>query len=71
MSGWEPQRPPRVFDIASRAVRYGFPGTVVNGNDILAVYEVAREAMERARRGEGLTNLRPSNSHPAVATGTR
>ena len=41
--------------IARRAEGYGFPGHRVDGNDVLAVYEVAREAFERARRGEGAT----------------
>jgi len=36
-------------------VGYGFPGVVVDGNDVLACYEVARQAVERARRGEGPT----------------
>lgn len=41
--------------IARRAEGYGFPGVVVDGNDVLAVYEAAREAVDRARRGEGPT----------------
>jgi 2-oxoisovalerate dehydrogenase E1 component alpha subunit len=41
--------------IAKRAEGYGFPGHQVDGNDVLAVYEVAREAVERARRGDGPT----------------
>ena len=41
--------------IAKRAEGYGFPGYEVDGNDVLAVYETAREAVERARRGEGPT----------------
>jgi 2-oxoisovalerate dehydrogenase E1 component alpha subunit len=41
--------------IAGRAAGYGFPGVEVDGNDVLAVYEAAREAFERARRGEGPT----------------
>src|SRR5918997_6849435 len=41
--------------IAGRAEGYGFPGHRVDGNDVLAVYEVTREAFERARRGEGPT----------------
>jgi 2-oxoisovalerate dehydrogenase E1 component alpha subunit len=41
--------------IARRAEGYGFPGHRVDGNDVLAVYEVAKEAFERARRGEGPT----------------
>lgn len=43
--------------IAQKAVAYGFPGEVVDGNDILAVYEAAGEALERARAGEGPTLL--------------
>ncbi len=44
-----------VEDIAGRAAGYGFPGVVVDGNDVLAVYEVTRGAAERARRGDGPT----------------
>lgn len=40
-------------DIADRAAGYGFPGLVVDGNDVLAVYEASREAVERARQGGG------------------
>jgi len=42
-----------VRDIATRAVSYGIPGLVVDGNDVIAVYKAARWAVERARRGEG------------------
>jgi len=44
-----------IEDIADRATAYGFPGVVVDGNDVMAVYEVTQEAVERARRGEGPT----------------
>ena len=44
-----------IQDVAARASGYGFPGVVVDGNDLLAVYEVTREAVERARRGDGPT----------------
>jgi 2-oxoisovalerate dehydrogenase E1 component alpha subunit len=44
-----------VENVADRAVGYGFPGVVVDGNDPLAVYEVIKEAADRARRGEGPT----------------
>lgn len=50
-----PERLQVAGSIASRAAGYGFPGVVVDGNDVLAVYEAAREAVERARRGEGPT----------------
>lgn len=44
-----------IQNIADRAEGYGFPGVVVEGNDVLAVYEVTREAVERARQGGGPT----------------
>jgi pyruvate dehydrogenase E1 component alpha subunit len=42
---------------ASKAVGYGMPGVRVDGNDVLAVIQVAREAVERARAGEGPTMI--------------
>ena len=42
-----------VRDIATRAVSYGIPGVVVDGNDVVAVYKAASWAVGRARRGEG------------------
>jgi pyruvate dehydrogenase E1 component alpha subunit len=42
-----------VGDIAVRAQGYNMPGAVVDGMDVLAVYRAAKEAVERARRGEG------------------
>ena len=42
-------------DIASKAASYGVPGVVVDGNDVLAVHAVVREAAARARAGEGPT----------------
>ena len=44
-----------IEDIAIRADGYGFPGEVVDGNDLLAVREVAERAVSRARAGEGPT----------------
>ena len=41
--------------IAGRAAGYGIPGVRVDGNDVLAVYEAARQAVERARAGQGPT----------------
>lgn len=38
---------------SERAKGYGVPGVSVDGEDVIAVYEVAKEAVERARRGEG------------------
>jgi pyruvate dehydrogenase E1 component alpha subunit len=42
-------------DPVQRAKSYGFPGVSVDGNDVEAVFEVARVATERARDGEGPT----------------
>jgi pyruvate dehydrogenase E1 component alpha subunit len=42
-------------NVADRAASYGIPGVVVDGNDVLAVYEAAHTAAERAREGEGPT----------------
>src|SRR3990170_1091341 len=44
-----------IRDIADRAQGYGFPGVVVDGGDVLAVYQATKQAAERARRGEGPT----------------
>ena len=44
-----------IENIADRAVAYGIPGVAADGNDVLAVFEAARVAVERARRGEGPT----------------
>jgi len=40
-------------DIATRALAYNIPGVVVDGNDVLEVYRVTKEAIKRARKGEG------------------
>ena len=40
-------------DVADRAAAYGMPGEVVDGMDVVAVYEAASRLVERARRGEG------------------
>ncbi len=45
----------RLKDIANRAVAYGIPGVVVDGNDVLAMYRAVREAADRARAGRGPT----------------
>jgi pyruvate dehydrogenase E1 component alpha subunit len=41
--------------IAQKALAYGLPGIQVDGNDVLAVYAAAREAVDRARAGDGPT----------------
>jgi len=42
-----------IKDIADRAAAYNMPGVVVDGNEVLAVYEATLEAVERARGGGG------------------
>jgi acetoin:2,6-dichlorophenolindophenol oxidoreductase subunit alpha len=49
------QRAFRVERLAERAVGYGIPGVTVDGNDVSAVQEVVRTAVERARAGGGPT----------------
>lgn len=44
-----------VTDIANRAAAYGIPGVIVDGQDIIAVYDAVQIAVQRARRGEGPT----------------
>jgi TPP-dependent pyruvate/acetoin dehydrogenase alpha subunit len=44
-----------IENVADRAPAYGIPGVIVDGNDVLAVAQVAGEAVGRARRGEGPT----------------
>ncbi len=41
--------------LAHKAVGYGFPGVVCDGNDVLATYAVSRQAVARARAGHGPT----------------
>ena len=43
-----------VKDIADRARGHDMPGIIINGNDVVEVYETTLQAVERARRGEGL-----------------
>jgi pyruvate dehydrogenase E1 component alpha subunit len=47
----------KISDLSARAQAYGIPGVRVDGFDVVAVYEAAREAVARARRGEGPTLL--------------
>jgi len=44
-----------VRDIGDRAQGYGIPGVILDGNDAIAVYEAVREAVQRARSGQGPT----------------
>jgi pyruvate dehydrogenase E1 component alpha subunit len=42
-----------VENISDRAVSYGIPGITIDGNDIITVYETAKEIIKRAREGGG------------------
>jgi pyruvate dehydrogenase E1 component alpha subunit len=46
-----------IVDVADRAPGYGMPGVIVDGMDVVAVYEAAGEAIKRAREGDGPTLL--------------
>jgi pyruvate dehydrogenase E1 component alpha subunit/2-oxoisovalerate dehydrogenase E1 component alpha subunit len=43
--------------LADKAAGYGIPGVRADGNDVLEVHRVTRDAVGRARRGEGVTLL--------------
>jgi TPP-dependent pyruvate/acetoin dehydrogenase alpha subunit len=42
-------------ELKHKALAYGIPGERADGNDVLAVYDVTKRAVDRARRGEGVT----------------
>jgi 2-oxoisovalerate dehydrogenase E1 component alpha subunit len=44
-------------DVSDRALAYGIPGVSVDGNDAIACYRAAHDAVQRARRGDGPTLL--------------
>jgi TPP-dependent pyruvate/acetoin dehydrogenase alpha subunit len=56
-NGWAYSTPTarqmRIQDIAIRAAAYGIPAEIVDGNDVLAVYEATKRAVDRARGGAG------------------
>jgi pyruvate dehydrogenase E1 component alpha subunit len=58
-NGWAISTPlsaqTRAEALVDKAAGYGIPGTRVDGNDVLAVHEAVREAVARARAGEGPT----------------
>ena len=58
-NGWAISTPleaqTRAETLADKAVGYGIPGARVDGTDVLACYEATREAVTRARSGEGPT----------------
>ena len=44
-----------VKNVATRAASYSMPGVTVDGNDPVAMYRAARQAVDRAREGDGPT----------------
>lgn len=50
-------RQTRARRLSDRALGYGFPGVTVDGNDLFAVYEATRQAVARARAGQGPTMI--------------
>ena len=54
--------------LAQKALAYGMPGIQVDGNDILAVYAAAKEAVDRARAGQGPTLIECVTYRMAVHT---
>jgi TPP-dependent pyruvate/acetoin dehydrogenase alpha subunit len=55
---WAYSTPPEkqfvVKDLVEKAKAYGIPGVSVDGNDVFAVYEATKSAVERARQGQGV-----------------
>jgi len=47
------QKVTNIDRLSTRAVSYGIPGQTTDGNDVLAVYQATRTAIDRARAGEG------------------
>lgn len=60
-NGWAESTPfsyaTSVPTVAQRATGYGIPGVTVDARDVLDVYDIAGEAIERARAGNGPTLL--------------
>ena len=51
------QRSTLAKDVVTRAASYGVPGEVIDGNNVLAVYEASKRAIDRARHAKGPTLL--------------
>ncbi len=53
-----------VKNVADRAYAYGMPGVIFDGNDFLEAYGAIKQAVERARRGQGPTLLEAKTYRP-------
>jgi TPP-dependent pyruvate/acetoin dehydrogenase alpha subunit len=62
-----------VKNISTRASAFGFPGVSVDGNDLLGVLRATKDAVDRARRGEGPTLIECKTirweRHSAISSG--
>jgi 2-oxoisovalerate dehydrogenase E1 component alpha subunit len=58
------QKQMAVPNVADRAIAYGMPGVIVDGNDAIEVYRVIKQAVERARRGDGPTLVEAKTYRP-------
>ncbi len=58
----------RAKTLAQKALAYGVPGIQVDGNDVLAMYVASKEAVERARAGEGPTLIEAVTYRMSVHT---
>jgi len=62
-----------VRDISTRAAAFGFPGVSIDGNDILKVYQTTKEAVDKARAGQGPTLIECKTvrweRHSAISSG--
>ena len=62
-----------VKNISTRASAFGFPGVSIDGNDLLGVLRATKEAVDRARRGEGPTLIECKTirweRHSAISSG--
>jgi len=53
-----------IANVADRAAAFGMPGVVVDGNDVLAMYHAVKEAVDRARKGDGPTLIESKTYRP-------
>jgi TPP-dependent pyruvate/acetoin dehydrogenase alpha subunit len=56
-------------DFTHKAQSYGLPGITVDGNDVVAVYRVAHESLERVRKGDGPVLIEATGYRPTDRSG--
>ena len=71
-NGWAISTPvsaqTRAETLADKAIGYGIPSARVDGGDVLAVFEATREAVARARAGDGPTFIEGTSTVVAVTS---